>query len=278
MEGWIKLHRNIQDHWIYKEKRTFSKYEAWLDMIMMANHKENKFLLGNELIKVSRGQFITSELKLMEKWGWSKTKLRNFLKMLEKDGMILKESDNKKTTITIVNYSDWQDQETTERPQEDHKKTTERPQEDTNKNEKNEKNEKNINNRCKLKFGNESMEYKLANYLKNWMIKNNSKAKVPNTDRQMDNWSQHIDYMLRIDKRDPEEIKEIIRFCQTNSFWMTNVLSTKKLREKYDSLYLQMKKSNVVPLKGGSEYAGGKGNNQETDQYDEVKTLKLGKA
>lgn len=145
MEGWIKLYRKLTEHWLWEEK-PFDKRSAWIDMLMMANHEEKKICLGNELINVERGSFITSELKLMERWGWSKCKVRNFLKMLEEDGMILRKSDKKKTTITIVNYSIYQDSETTERPHEDHKETTERPQKDTNKNDKNDKNDKNIKN------------------------------------------------------------------------------------------------------------------------------------
>jgi DNA replication protein DnaD len=62
--------------------------------------------LGNELVFVNRGSFITSEIKLMQRWGWGKEKTRNFLKMLQDDGMIIKISDRKKTTIIILNYND----------------------------------------------------------------------------------------------------------------------------------------------------------------------------
>ncbi|MFC0188452.1 Replication protein O [Fictibacillus aquaticus] len=140
MQGFIKLQRKIQEHWIYQEKRKFSKYEAWLDILMMANHKDNKFVHGNDLVEVKKGSFITSELKLMERWDWGKAKLRSFLEMLEKDGMIVKESDRKKTTITICNYCIYHGFETESRPQADHEQTTSRPSADTNKNDKNEKN------------------------------------------------------------------------------------------------------------------------------------------
>ncbi|WP_256992785.1 hypothetical protein [Paenibacillus sp. SSG-1] len=141
MDGWIKLHRKIQDHWIYQEKRKFSRYEAWLDMIMMANHKSNRFLHGNELVEVERGQFITSELKLMERWDWGKNKLRLFLDLLEKDGMIIKKTDRKRTAITICNYGLYHDSETENGPRADQSRTTSGPSADTNKNDKNEKNE-----------------------------------------------------------------------------------------------------------------------------------------
>lgn len=93
-EGWIKLYRGIRKHWIW-EPRIFSKFEAWVDMLLQANHASQKILLGNELVQVERGSFITSELKLMERWKWSKTKVRSFLKLLEEDGMIVKKTDRK---------------------------------------------------------------------------------------------------------------------------------------------------------------------------------------
>ena len=100
-KGWISLYRSIQDHWLWQE-RPFSKGQAWLDLLLLANHKDNKFLLGNELIKVKKGSFITSQKKLRERWGWGNEKIRSFLKLLEEDGMIKQHADKKKTVITIV--------------------------------------------------------------------------------------------------------------------------------------------------------------------------------
>ena len=139
--GWISLHRKIRDCVIFQEKRTFSKFEAWVDILLSANHKDKKFLHGNQTIEVERGSFITSELKLMSRWGWSKTKLRAFLCLLENEQMIVKKSDNKKTTLTVVNYGLYQDKETEEEPQKDFKKTSKEPQKDTNNNDNNDNND-----------------------------------------------------------------------------------------------------------------------------------------
>ena len=84
-EGWIKLYRKIREHAFFQEKRTFSRFEAWVDLILQANHKDARVLLGNELIEVQRGSFITSEVKLMERWKWSKSKVRAFLTLLQDD-------------------------------------------------------------------------------------------------------------------------------------------------------------------------------------------------
>lgn len=284
LEGWIKIHRSIQDHWIYKEKRIFSKYEAWLDMIMMANHKANKFLLGNELIEVSRGQFITSELKLMDKWGWSKTKLRNFIKTLEKDGMISKKSDKKKTTITIVNYSDWQSQETTERPQEDHKKTTERPQEDTNKNEKNEKNEKNINN-------NKDFKSVFDYYLSLDLVKHRAYTKDMQkaiTKAVKDN-KYDIEYcktlldrhekVVEITKNTeyPVKARGFAEFFGQKVFKATHLICSEyEEGGKYYEQYLKMSKPKNGLFKRGEDIGASNKYNREHDQYEKVKSLKLG--
>lgn len=75
--GWISVHRKIKDNWIWADK-PFSKGQAWIDLLLMANHSDKKVVLGNEVILVERGSFITSEKKLMENWGWSKEKVRRF--------------------------------------------------------------------------------------------------------------------------------------------------------------------------------------------------------
>ncbi|MHB9946931.1 DnaD domain protein [Clostridium botulinum] len=107
-KGWISLYRSIQDHWLWKEK-PFSKGQAWMDLLLSANHKDNKILLGNELILVPKGTFITSQAKLMERWGWGNTKVRNFLKLLKEDKMILYMGKSY-TKIKIINYQMYQRQ------------------------------------------------------------------------------------------------------------------------------------------------------------------------
>lgn len=154
--GWISIHRKIKDHWVWDEK-PFSKGQAWIDILLMANHADKKILLGNELIEVKRGSFITSEKKLMENWGWGKDKVRKFLQVLQDDGMIEKKSDHKKTTINVVNYGFFQDgnsqsrplldhEQTDSRPSSDCNQTDSRPSSDTNNNDNNKNNENNENN------------------------------------------------------------------------------------------------------------------------------------
>lgn len=83
-KGWISVHRCITDNWIWQEK-PFDKARAWIDLLLMANHTSKKIILGNQVIDVNPGEIITSELKLMERWGWGKSKLRAFLNILENE-------------------------------------------------------------------------------------------------------------------------------------------------------------------------------------------------
>ena len=155
-QGWVSIHRSIQDNWLWEEK-PFDKKSAWIDLILLANHKDNKFLLGNELIEVPAGSFVTSEVKLMGRWGWGKSKLRSYLKLLEQEDMIVKKSDRKKTVIEVVKYSVYQKNEeasvpppdhkqTSSRPVADHKQTTNVPLPDTNNNVNNDNNDNNADN------------------------------------------------------------------------------------------------------------------------------------
>jgi hypothetical protein len=145
-QGYISLHRKVMQNFLFKEKRTFSKFEAWIYLLMNANHSDTKILLGNQLIEVKKGSFITSEIKLMAEFSWSKSKLRTFLSLLESQSMIEKVSDSKKTTLSIVKYSDYQDSQTAKRPRKDREPTAKRPRADTDNNENNYNNDNNENN------------------------------------------------------------------------------------------------------------------------------------
>lgn len=139
--GWVKIYRKLQDHWIWDDK-PFSKQAAWIDMLLLASHTDNEFLLGNQVLKNEVGSFITSELKLADRWGWGRKKVRLFLELLQNEQMIVKKGDNKKTAVTIVNYSVYANGEQEKEQQEDINGTSTEHQGNTIKNDKNDKNDK----------------------------------------------------------------------------------------------------------------------------------------
>ncbi len=154
MEGWVKLHRQIQDCWIWSIDKPFDERSAWIDLILSANHKDVKIQFNGELIIIKRGQFLTSIRKLSDKWKWNKDKTLKFLKLLESDNMIVRESDRFRTLITIENYGLYQHSTDTFQTQVGTLSGTRNGHEPaTNKNDKNEKNvKKNINDDLEVFF------------------------------------------------------------------------------------------------------------------------------
>ena len=60
---------------------------------------------------IKRGQFLTSVRKLGERWKWGKERTLKFLRLLERLGMVTKDSTKRRTLITIENYGKFQDAE-----------------------------------------------------------------------------------------------------------------------------------------------------------------------
>ena len=108
-KGWISIYRKIQNSWLWQEK-CFDKAHAWIDLLLLVNHKDNKTLIDNQLIDVKRGSYVTSQRKLMKRWGWSAGKVQRFLRLLEEEGMIKLAIDKRKSTVSVVNYDRYQKQ------------------------------------------------------------------------------------------------------------------------------------------------------------------------
>lgn len=118
------------DNELWSDK-PFTKGQAWVDLLLLANHRDKNVLLGNCTELVERGSFITSELKLMERWGWGRKKVKLFLNFLESQKMIERNANNKRTAITIVNYGFYQDCDLPKEQQKDSKRTAKEQRRDS---------------------------------------------------------------------------------------------------------------------------------------------------
>lgn len=110
MSGWIKIHRSIKDHWLYTEKRVFSRFEAWNDILLTVNYSDAQTLIKGKLYNVKRGESILSLDSWAKRWGWEKSSVRRFLKLLENESMVALDSDNVTTRLTVCNYDSYQDE------------------------------------------------------------------------------------------------------------------------------------------------------------------------
>jgi hypothetical protein len=85
------------------------------------------------------------------------------------------------------------------------------------------------------KFADDSVEMQLAMYLFSKIEENNPDHKKL-TDSQKQKWADSIRLMIERDKRTPQQIHNMIDWCQADDFWKQNILSTAKLRKQYDTM------------------------------------------
>lgn len=139
MTGWIKIHREITKHWIWQDP---IKLKWWLDILLMVNHAGAKVNVGMQLFECNRGQTIMSLKNWATRWNISRDTARNFLVLLEKDGMILHENIGKSTRITVCKYDSYQSELHNEQTIFKQQTSDGRTVSDTNNNDNNIKNEK----------------------------------------------------------------------------------------------------------------------------------------
>lgn len=126
--NWIKLNRSITDHWLWTSGETFSRGQAFIDLLLMAAYADHPIVSQGKRMNLKRGSMVTSIRYLADRWRWSKDKTANFLNDLEADGTIEKVSDTKRTVLTIVNYEKYQGSATNERTQNGRKTDADRTQ------------------------------------------------------------------------------------------------------------------------------------------------------
>ncbi len=126
--GWIAIDRCLLDSAIWNTGETFTKGQAWVDLLLLANYEDTEQIVGYEVIKVPRGAYLTTIRDLSNRWGWSKSKVANFLHFLESLEMVSIKTDTKRTLVTIEKYGDYQDVKDTKRTKSGRKADTERTQ------------------------------------------------------------------------------------------------------------------------------------------------------
>jgi Uri superfamily endonuclease len=105
MSGWIKIHRKIENHWLYKNSKHL---HWWIDILLSANYEKRKVLIKGKLIECNAGETVNSLETWAKRWGVDKTVTRRFLKLLENDSMIVLKNETVTTRITVCNYASYQ--------------------------------------------------------------------------------------------------------------------------------------------------------------------------
>lgn len=105
MTGWIRLHRSIQEHWVFQDEK---KLKWWLTLLLEVNYQDKKVAIGNELFDCKRGESIRSLRSWAKVFNTTPDTVRHFFKMLQKDNMIKVESIGVSTHLKICNYDTYQ--------------------------------------------------------------------------------------------------------------------------------------------------------------------------
>lgn len=110
--GWIKIYRSIRSHWLWENgHERYAKW--WIDILMMVNHKPKKIPFNGKLKLIDRGEKQTSVVKLASRWNVDRRTVTKFLDLLVSDQMILvSKSRQTGTTLKVLNYNDYQDNNT----------------------------------------------------------------------------------------------------------------------------------------------------------------------
>lgn len=114
MRGFISLHRKLKNNPVWSDPNYL---KLWIYCLFEASHKDRNQLIGNEVIKLNRGQFVTGRTSLGEdlnKGVKPKQRLNErtwfrYLENLESWEMLTIKKTNKYSVVTIDNYDTYQD-------------------------------------------------------------------------------------------------------------------------------------------------------------------------
>lgn len=120
---------------------------------------------------------------------------------------------------------------------------TETPQSKVKERKVNQSNNKKTLPRKQKTYSEDSLPFKIAVYLHQQIMKHASDSGVDHLIAQsnMQRWADDCRKLLEIDNVNKDLIREVINFCTVDEFWKINILSARKLREKFKELAIKMK-------------------------------------
>ncbi len=216
--GWIKLHRKIFDNPMYFSE-PFTRMQAWIDLLLLANHSGQYFYIRGNRIDVKRGEVAHSMESLAQRWKWSRGKVLRYISQLENSQMIVQQKNHVITKLSITNYNTYQSDGTTDSTT-DGQQTVQ--QTDTNKNDKNDKNENKERETRAQQPKSTNPDYIKFN---NWIQK---KAPYCSNPRNFPHQITEEEFIKLKKKYSGQQIADIVE----------KIENRKDLRKRYSNLYL----------------------------------------
>lgn len=154
MSGWIKLNREINNHWVFKNSDYF---KWWVDILLEVNYAPAKVVIKGKIYECNRGEKLYSLDTWATRWKTNKSKVRRYFDLLQKENMIELKNETQTTRLKVCKYEDYQETEKESETQTKRKR---------NANETHLTPIKESNNNKEIIYSIESRKLKFANTLK----------------------------------------------------------------------------------------------------------------
>lgn len=235
--NYIKINRKILEWEWYSDANVC---RLFLHALLKANWRDGRF----RGVEVARGSFVSSIEALSRETGLTVSQVRTAIKKLNMTGEMTNHSQANFTVFTIKNYNRYQssdkpdDRPAANESQADDKRLA-TIEEGKKEKRKEEKKDKTVVASGAAAFRPDSFEMQCVNALVQSCLRQFPGAKVPKTEKELEGWCVHVERMKRLDNRSEEDIKAALEYAVTDSFWQSNIRSTKKFREKFETLAIQ---------------------------------------
>lgn len=208
--GWVKLHRKLLDNPELSNDNTACL--LFIKLLLVTDKRT--------------GTFTTGRFRLAELSNEKPTTVYKALKRLEKWGMIKVYSNNKRTTIHLCNFNEYQ--------QDSNNKVTTKGQQKDNKVTLNKNKEERIKNKEVLSLDANALKVEEAMVLSIKSNYPNLKLKEPNG-----KWASDIEKIHRLDGYSWEDIIKTAAWSQRDNFWKQNIQSGASLRRQFSKLLVK---------------------------------------
>ena len=108
MSGWIKLNREINNHWVFQNSDYF---KWWVDILLEVNYAPAKVVIKGKIYECDRGEKLYSLDTWATRWKTNKSKVRRYFDLLQKENMIELKNETQTTRLKVCKYEDYQETE-----------------------------------------------------------------------------------------------------------------------------------------------------------------------
>jgi DNA-binding Lrp family transcriptional regulator len=256
MSGWIKIHRSLLKWEWYSDDKA-------VKMLIHLNLRVNIVDKKWQGIIVKAGSIVLSWRTLSEDIGYSVQQCRTLIRKLESSGELTKKATNKYQVITLVKWEEMQSDKNKSTSKSTNNQQTTNNQSTTTKEYNNIRIKelyKTLMSEIKISDVDDNLikYFKVAELFRNLFVKNLKEKNSPTTNQDkatFKNYVSPIRLMYEKDKVTKEQIEKVYTYlnsdkCEQNGFsWKVNILSTAKLREKFEALSVKANLKENQPTK-----------------------------